>query len=81
MNRKVTLSMDPNLIQAAKKYAAKSGKSLSQIVAEYLQALVRKEKNNDDENLPPTVRSLKGVLKNKNVEEDDYQKYLEEKYL
>jgi len=31
--------------------------------------------------LPPTVSSLRGILKGKVVTESDYKKYIEEKYL
>ncbi len=79
MGAKLTLRMDPHLIEAAKKYAAKSGRSLSEIVAEYFRALLREDESAGSP-ISPAVRSLKGALKNIRIDEKDYKKYLEEKY-
>ena len=35
MNTKLTLRLDENLIKSAKNYASSSGKSVSQLVADY----------------------------------------------
>lgn len=80
MATKLTLRIDEKLIKAAKKYSASKGKSVSRLVSEYFQALVN-EKLNEEENLTPTVKSLKGILKGKKISEKDYKKHLEEKYL
>lgn len=80
MQTKLTLRIDDELINRAKSYAKKSGKSVSQIVAGYFSLL-----NDDSEKgtpeLTPLVRSLKGSLKGANVGKKDYRKYLEEKHL
>ncbi|GAB6161732.1 DUF6364 family protein [Desulfothermus naphthae] len=79
MNTKLTLRLDEDLIKKAKTYAAKRGKSVSSLVANYFSLLqVEREKK---EELPPKLASLKGILKDKKVNEDDYKKYLESKYL
>ena len=79
MNTKLTLRLDEDLIKKAKTYAAKRGKSVSSLVANYFSLLqVEKERR---EELPPKLASLKGILKDKKVNEDDYKKYLESKYL
>ena len=79
MNTKLTLRLDKDLIKKAKTYAAKRGKSVSTLVANYFSLLqVEREKK---EELPPKLASLKGILKDKKVNEDDYKKYLETKYL
>lgn len=80
MNTKLTLRMDDNLIESAKEYSAKTGKSVSRIVADLFE-IIKNEKLKKEYPLTPTVISLKGVLKGKHVEENDYKKYLEEKYL
>ena len=80
MITKLTLRMDDNLIESAKEYSAKTGKSVSRIVAD-LFVIIKNEKLNKEETLTPTVRSLKGILKGKQVDEKDYKKYLDEKYL
>ncbi len=80
MTTKLTLRIDEKLIKAAKKYSAQKGKSVSKLVTEYFQ-LITNEKLKEEENLTPTVRSLKGILKGKELTEQDYKKHLEEKYL
>ena len=80
MLTKLTLRMDDNLIESAKEYSAQTGKSVSRIVAD-LFVIIKNEKINRKDALSPTVRSLKGILKGKQTDENDYKKYLEEKYL
>ena len=80
MITKLTLRMDDNLIESAKEYSAQTGKSVSCIVAD-LFVIIKNEKINREDALTPTVQSLKGVLKGKQTDENDYKKYLEEKYL
>ena len=80
MNTKLTLRIDDRLIKSAKKYSTKTGKSVSKIVAD-LFTIIENEKTNKSENLSPTVRSLKGILKNRSVSDNDYKNYLENKYL
>jgi hypothetical protein len=72
--------MDNNLIESAKEYSAQTGKSLSRIVADLFE-IIKNEKINREDTLTPTVRSLKGILKGKQLDEKDYKKHLEEKYL
>ncbi len=80
MITKLTLRMDDNLIASAKEYSAKTGKSVSRIVADLFE-IIKNEKMGREDSLTPTVRSLKGILKGKELDEKDYRKYLAEKYL
>ena len=81
MNTKLTLRIDKQLIQATKEYSAKSGKSLSRIVSDFFK-IIRNEKLTPDKGkISPTVRTLKGILKESKLNEDDYKKYIENKYL
>lgn len=80
MNTKLTLRMDNELIVYAKEYSARTGKPVSRIVADLFQ-MMKNEKFEKDYLITPAVLSLKGVLKGKSVDEKDYKKYLEEKYL
>ena len=80
MITKLTLRMDDNLIESAKEYSAQTGKSVSRIVADLFE-IIKNEKMNKEETLTPTIRSLKGILKGNQVDEKDYKKYLEEKFL
>ncbi len=78
MNTKLTLRMDDGLIALAKMEAAQRGKSVSQMVAEFIDSLRRS--NAPEKTLPPVTSSLRGLLKNKTVSEESYKKHLQEKY-
>ena len=80
MQTKLTLRLDDELINRAKSYARKSGKSVSQIVAGYFSLLDDKPAKDTSE-ITPIVRSLKGSLKGVKVGKKDYHEYLEEKHL
>jgi hypothetical protein len=80
MNTKLTLRLDEDLIKSAKKYANDTGKSVSQLVADFFFLLDKKNVTDPDQ-LTPIVKSLKGSMKNANLDEKDYKKYLEDKYL
>lgn len=79
---KLTLRLDRELIGRAKVYSKATGKSISQIVADYFATLDAREAA---PRLAPIVGSLRGVLRGVATEskavEDDYYRYLEEKYL
>ena len=62
MQTKLTLRLDDALINRAKSYARKSGKSVSQIVAGYF-SLLNDKPEKDTSEITPIVRSLKGSLK------------------
>lgn len=79
MQTKLTLRMDEELIQRAKRYADLTGKSVSQIVADYF-ALVDGGDPATDLALTPRVKALKGALKGATAAEDDYRRHLETKY-
>jgi hypothetical protein len=72
--------MEKHLIDSAKEYSARTGKSLSRLVADFFE-LIRQEKIEQTPRLPPTVQSLKGILKGSSETTEDYKKYLEEKHL
>lgn len=80
MNTKLTLRLEEELIKSAKKHANNIGKSVSQMVADYFYLLDKKSFKKPVK-LTPIVKSLKGSLKNTDVNEDDYKSYLENKYL
>ena len=79
MQTKLTVRVDDELISAAKAYAAKTGRNLSQLIAAYFEILIE-EKPEAAGELPPLTKSLKGVLKNSRVQEKDYKRYLKEKH-
>jgi len=80
MNTKLTLRLEAELIKSAKKHAKDIGKSVSQMVADYFYLLDNKS-SNEPVQITPIVKSLKGSLKISDIDEIDYKKYLEEKYL
>ena len=79
MQTKLTLRLDDQLVKQAKAYAKKSGKSVSQLVAEYFSLLNAKTPSKSQ--ITPSVQQLKGVLQQSKVDKEDYRKYLEGKYL
>jgi hypothetical protein len=82
MNTKLTLTIEQTIIEKAKKYANGKGRSLSDIVENYLKAIT-KEDNNESIELTPIVQSLKGTFKAaKNLDyKKELSKRLTEKYL
>jgi len=83
MQTKLTLRLEEQIIEDAKRFAKQSGKSLSQMVADYFAQL---EKNtlSQEKYLPPITASLKGALQlnsSQDLDEKDYHAYLESKYL
>ncbi|MBI2875796.1 MAG: antitoxin [Candidatus Tectomicrobia bacterium] len=75
MQTKLTLRIDENLVEFGKHWARTRGKSLSQLVADYLSFLTTLPKN--EEELPPRTWGLLGIARG--VDEEDYYRYLEEK--
>jgi hypothetical protein len=82
MNTKLTLTIEQNIIEKAKKYAHNKGKSLSSIIENYLK-LITKEDNIENINETPIVNSLKGSFKapknfdyKKQISEEIAKKYL-----
>ena len=82
MNTKLTLTIEHTIIEKAKKYANDKGRSLSDIVENYLKAIT-KEDTNESVELTPIVQSLKGSFnapKNSDYKKE-LSKRLTEKYL
>ncbi len=80
MRAKLTLRLDAELIQLAKSYSRETGKSLSQIVADYFARLTARPAE-EETATTPLVRSLRGSLQGAEIDEDDYRRHLETKYL
>jgi len=83
MNTKLTLTIEQEIIERAKKYAKEKNRSLSDIIENYLKILTKEERKLEGNNLKPIVKSLKGSFKM--PENMDYKKELgnrlEKKYL
>lgn len=87
MDTKLTLSIDINTVNRAKKYAKRQGRSLSDLVENYLMAITANVKIDEDEfmsQISPEIRELVGIA-SKVPKDIDYKKivedYLVEKYL
>ena len=82
MQTKLTLRMDHKLIRRAKSHAKRRGQSVSQVVADYFSLLDKVEEQPQQEReIFPIVHSLRGLLKGSGLDERDYKRYLEDKYL
>lgn len=79
MQTELTIQIDNHLVERIKAYADKLGKSVSQIVADYF-ALLDNRTHQEDSEFFPITSSLKGCLYNAELTEEDYRKFLEEKY-
>jgi len=61
MDKKLTLSLNQQIIDKAKKYAKSNGTSLSKMIESYFQTLTNKLDKEDDIQITPLVESLCGV--------------------
>ncbi len=59
MDKKLTLSINNEVIEGAKKYAQLKKTSLSKMVEAYFETLIRSEESN--QKITPLVKSLSGV--------------------
>jgi Family of unknown function (DUF6364) len=80
MQTKLTLRLEDQLIEQAKSYASRAGKSVSQIVSEYFKLLTA-EKVKQISPSTPITQSLRGLLRESKFDEKDYKKHLEEKHI
>jgi hypothetical protein len=83
MAAKLTLRIDEGLIERAKSYSKETGKSVSQLVADYLALLPERSGRPRPAavRLAPITRSLRGLLRGTGLDEQDYRRHLEDKYL
>ena len=81
MNSKLTLTIEQSVIEKAKKYASQKGRSLSDIVENYLKVVTKEQEKNIE--LTPIVKSMKGSFKApKSLDyKKELSKSLNQKYL
>lgn len=83
MEAKLTLKLDRNVIEEARKYAKNSNISLSRLVERYFRILTaNKQENKIEKKYSPLVEELSGIIK---IDNDfdfkkEYTDYLIEKY-
>jgi len=58
MNTKLTLTIEQSVIEKAKSYAKEQGRSLSDIIENYLKAITSEQQL--EEELSPSIKSLQG---------------------
>ena len=82
MTTKLTLTVESSIIERAKSYARDSGRSLSELIENYLDDLTMKKKN-VKERLSPKLKKIAGSVKlPKNFDEKkELRSYLERKHL
>jgi len=79
MNTKLTLTIEKQVIEEAKKYAKDKGQSLSDLVENYFKLLIRDNIQIAQKELSPRTRKLRGIL---NIEKDfNYAEILTEELL
>ena len=81
MNTKLTITVEQSIIEKAKAYAKEKGRSLSDIIENYLKTITKDEVITEE--ISPLVSSLKGSFKapkNFNYKKE-LSKSLSEKYL
>jgi hypothetical protein len=81
MTTKLTLTVEKSIIEKAKLYARQTGRSLSELIENYLENLI--QENRDKEELSPRLKKIVGSVKlPKNFDEKkELQNYFEKKHL
>lgn len=77
MNSKLTLKLQSDIIAQAKEYAKKNHTSISKMVENYLKSVTEREVDAD---VSPLVKSLTGVIDDKQIDQSNYSDFLDEKY-
>jgi hypothetical protein len=77
MDTKLTVRVERDLIEAAKRYAKQQGITLSQLIEDYLRSLAIQQ----DETMvnTPVLQRLSGILPT-STRLDEYHRHLEDKY-
>lgn len=61
MITKLTLTIEKTVIERAKDYAQKTGRSLSDLIESYLESIIQSNKDNDTAKLPAKLKRLFGA--------------------
>lgn len=77
--RSLNLSIEEDTIERARAYSERHGTSLSRLVGEFLERLVRSVSDREEDELSPTVRRLIGIGAGETGEED-YRRHLLDRY-
>jgi Family of unknown function (DUF6364) len=79
---KLTLRLEESIIEQAKDFARQSGKSLSQVVSDYFQAIARNTATGEPASARPTpiTDRLVGSLRGTDLSKEDHRRHWIEKY-
>jgi hypothetical protein len=78
---KLTLSVDREIVARAKEYAERNKTSVSELVETYLSIVTEPLKPERGKELPPVLRSLRGLVKDDGLDyREEYRKHLTAKY-
>jgi formiminotetrahydrofolate cyclodeaminase len=80
MTTKLTLTLEKSIIERAKSYAKNTGRSLSELIENYLETIT--QENKEDE-LSPKLKKIVGAVKLPKDfnEKKELRSYLEKKHL
>ncbi len=80
MTTKLTLTVEKEVIERAKSYAKNSGRSLSELIEQYLDTITQE---NNNQPISPKLKKLVGSVKLPKGfdEKKELQSYLEKKHL
>ncbi|MES2837840.1 MAG: DUF6364 family protein [Bacteroidota bacterium] len=80
MTTKLTLTVEKSIIEKAKIYAKQTGRSLSELIENYLETIIQDNSNNQ---ISPKLKKIVGSVKlPKNFDEKkELRSYLENKHL
>jgi formiminotetrahydrofolate cyclodeaminase len=80
MTTKLTLTVEKTIIEKAKIYAKQTGRSLSELIENYLETVIQ---DNSNEKISPKLKKIVGSVKlPKNFDEKkELRSYLENKHL
>lgn len=81
MTSKLTLTVEDSVIKKAKSYAKQTGRSVSELVENYLSTLTEEQK--DTQHISPKLKKIVGAVKLPPDfdEKDELRSYLENKHL
>ncbi|MDB5211446.1 MAG: hypothetical protein JWQ30_2273 [Sediminibacterium sp.] len=80
MTTKLTLTVEKEIIERAKSYAKNTGRSLSELIENYLETVIQES---GTEEISPKLKKIVGAVKlPKNFDEEkELRSYLEDKHL
>jgi len=76
--KRLNITVDPEVLDRARRYSRRHGTSISHLVGEFLSALPRKGSDSESD-LPPTVRRLRGIAR-RGPDRNDYRQHLADKH-